>query len=102
MLSDEVVPDGMTFHLVSRAHVMMVTIATGDLLNHLPPPPPSRPPLQGTPDGLEAAVSLSKQCYELEPKLGSKSLIIVIKTLLDQVHVYTLQALLLFTYCLCC
>lgn len=61
MLTDEVIPDGMTFHLASRAHVMM-----------------------NTAEGLEAAVSLWRLCHELEPKLGSKSFIILVKTLLEQ------------------
>jgi pentatricopeptide repeat protein len=61
MLDDEVLPDGMTFHLASRAHAML-----------------------GTSEALEKAESLSRQCHELEPKLGSKSFVILVKTLLSQ------------------
>lgn len=36
-------------------------------------------------EGVEKAESLCRQCQELEPKLGSKSFIILVKTLLSQV-----------------
>jgi hypothetical protein len=53
-------------------------------LNHAPPPVAMHT-IQGTSEALEKAESLSRQCHELEPKLGSKSFVILVKTLLSQV-----------------
>jgi pentatricopeptide repeat protein len=61
MVSDEVIPDEMTFHLASKAHVMTAT-----------------------PEGTTEAISLCRQCYELQPKLGSTSFVTVVKALVDQ------------------
>ena len=41
--------------------------------------------IQGTSEALEKAESLSRQCQEMEPKLGSKSFVILVKALLSQV-----------------
>ena len=96
MEEDEVVPDGMTFHLASRAHSMLVNTM-------LPWQPPFHPTLcyrgnhyltptpQGTLESLEEAELLCRQCRELEPKLGCKSFVVLVKSLLTQVAPPTLQ-----------
>jgi hypothetical protein len=83
MVSDEVIPDEMTFHLASKAHVMTVTMETSQVAYVTRPLPP---PTQATPEGTSEAISLCRQCYELQPKLGSTSFVTVVKALVDQVQ----------------
>ena len=64
--------------LQSTRHAGMYT------LNHAPPPVAMHT-IQGTSEALEKAESLSRQCQEMEPKLGSKSFVILVKALLSQV-----------------